>query len=233
MNAPVPAGGVCVCAQLPVPLPLAGEAGAVVPVTASGSSGWEGAGGSLQPRGLDPAPRPRRWHERGWLCLAPVAVLAAPGQAPVLMPLLSPQVVPESGAWERERHAAQQTGQVRPPAAAWLRVPLSPQTSSSSWAEVPHGWTRSCRDLPGADSPPGRSRILPQNQPSPRSLLTLLPPGETGCCSPWRAPSSSLGKHQRPVWAYESPPLLGRSCQGCPSRSPRPPLSSPGLSIKS
>lgn len=34
-------------------------------------------------------------------------------QLPVLTPLLSPQVVPESGARERECHAAQQAGQVR------------------------------------------------------------------------------------------------------------------------
>lgn len=134
------AHGRWLCAQLPVPLPLAGEAGMVVPVTASGSSGWERAGGLFQPHRLVPAPRPRRWHKRGWLCLAPMAVLAAPGQAPVLTRLLSPQVVPESGAWERERHAAQQAGQVCPPTASWLGVPLSPQTSSSPWAELPHGW---------------------------------------------------------------------------------------------
>lgn len=95
-------------ARPPVPLPLGGDARAFVPVTLPGSSEWKTAGGSF------PAPRPQRWHERGRLCLASAAALPAPGQAPVLTPLLSPQVVPESGARERERHAAQQAGQVRP-----------------------------------------------------------------------------------------------------------------------
>lgn len=106
-NTPAPAGG-GECALPPVPLPLGADARAFVPVTPPGSSEWKTAGGSF------PAPRPQRWHEREQLCLASPAALPAPGQAPVLTPLLSPQVVPESGARERERHAAQQAGQVRP-----------------------------------------------------------------------------------------------------------------------
>lgn len=69
-------------------------------------SGKNSRGGSFL------ASQPQRRHERGGLCLASAAALPAPG--PVLTPLLSPQVVPESGARERERHAAQQAGQVRP-----------------------------------------------------------------------------------------------------------------------
>lgn len=86
----VPTGGGG-CAWPPDPLPLGGDARAFVPVTPPGSSEWKTAGGSFL----------ALWE------------LPAPGQAPVLTPLLSPQVVSESGARERERHAAQQAGQVR------------------------------------------------------------------------------------------------------------------------
>lgn len=60
----------------------------------------------------------------GWLCRA----------LPVLTPLLSPQVVPESGAWERERDAAQQAGQVRllHPVLCLAGDPLAPGNNGSS-----------------------------------------------------------------------------------------------------
>lgn len=109
-NTPVPAGGGG-CARLPVPLPLGGDARGFVPVTPPGSSEWKKQLGGLIP-GPTASAAAREGRALPRLCLASAAALPAPG--PVLTPLLSPQVVPESGARERERHAAQQAGQVRP-----------------------------------------------------------------------------------------------------------------------
>lgn len=58
--------------------------------------------------------RPRRLSGGTGGTVPPHPTAALPGQVATLTALLSPQVVPESGARERERHAAQQAGQVRP-----------------------------------------------------------------------------------------------------------------------
>lgn len=85
------------------------------------------------------------------LSLAPLVAQEGPAPQAGACPnaLLSPQVVPEPGAWQCERDSAQQTGQVRPLLAAPLLCltwdPHGTGNSSSSQADMGLAWLTWCR----------------------------------------------------------------------------------------
>lgn len=148
-----------------------------------------------------PHPSPCPWEgiPEG-LCLAALSgntwglslamLVAQEGTAPQAGPcpdaLLSPQVVPESGARQCERDTAQQTGQVRPLLAAPLVFlawdPLGTRNNSSSRADTELAWLTWCRF-------PSRAVFCIISQESAKSLA---PPHIAATVLRWTISSDEL-----------------------------------------